>query len=147
MFRRLATSFTAACLALALVLGASSEGAAQDRYAQQISAFRAVLAEQADLDKGQLAADERALMEQWLQEAEALLQQGDRAGAARRLKRVEDGVELVRALVVASQMAGDADTQEQSAKVAAEQVESMKKEIEALVAKRQELQSQLQQLR
>jgi phage shock protein A len=138
---------TAAFLILALVLGASSEGAAQDRYVQQISAFRAVLAEQADLDKGQLAADERALMEQWLQEAEALLKKGDRTGAARRLKRVEDGMELVRALVVASQMAGDADTQEQSAKAAAEQVESMKKEIEALVAKRQELQSQLQQLR
>jgi phage shock protein A len=138
---------TAAFLTLALVLGASSEGAAQDRYVQQISAFRAVLAEQADLDKGQLAADERALMEQWLQEAEALLKKGDRTGAARRLKRVEDGMELVRALVVASQMAGDADTQEQSAKAAAEQVESMKKEIEALVAKRQELQSQLQQLR
>lgn len=145
--RRLATSLTAAFLILALVLGASSEGAAQDRYVQQISAFRAVLAEQADLDKGQLAADERALMEQWLQEAEALLKKGDRTGAARRLKRVEDGMELVRALVVASQMAGDADTQEQSAKAAAEQVESMKKEIEALVAKRQELQSQLQQLR
>jgi hypothetical protein len=138
------TALTALIIAFTLLIAAP--GAAQDRYGQQITAFRAVLAEQADLDKGALAADERALMEQWLSEAEAMLAKGDRAGASRRLKRVEDGMELVRALVVASQLAGDADKQEQSAKAAAEQVESMKKEVEALTAKRQELQTQLRQL-
>jgi hypothetical protein len=144
MPRRLLSSLAAATLAISLLTAAP--GWAQDRYVQQISAFRAVLAEQADMDKGALAADERALMEQWLAEAEELLAKGDRANAGRRLKRVEDGMELVRALVVASQMAGEADQQEQSAKAAAEQVSSMQKEIEALSARRQELQNQLRQL-
>jgi hypothetical protein len=135
-----------ALLALCAVVSVAPLASAQDRNAQQIEQFRAMLAEQVEQDTGGLAKAARELIERWLDEAESLIKQGERTEATRRLKRVEDGMDWVRALVAASQVAGAADRQEEAAKTAADQVEALKKEIETLDAKRAEIQAQLRQL-
>ena len=144
--RQLVVACMLVASALALGAGPAFAGAA-DRYREQIQTFRAQLAEQAEADEAGLAAQDINKLADWLDEAESLLEQGETDEAGYRLKRVEYGLELVRALTAASQIQAQAENQELAATEARAQVTELEQQVTELKARKAELEQQLRQLR
>lgn len=136
-------------VAVAVVCASASPAFADAaaRYRKQLETFRAEVTQQAEADEAGLASDELTLLADWLDQAETFLKQGDTDAAGYQLKRVEYGLDLVRALVAASQIEAKAKEQEAAHAQASEQVAKLKNEVDELVAKKAELQKQLQSLR
>lgn len=132
-------------LAMIFVIGVSSTAiaSAASRYKEQITAFRGELKTQAEADTGGLAADDLLQVAKWLDESEKLLAEGKTDEAGYRLKRAEYGLDLTRALVGASQIAGKADEQEKAFSEAQAQIGKLNKEIEQLQARKAELQKEI----
>lgn len=134
---------------LALVLGGMLYcSAAFGNDAQvQIEQFKTMLETVAESDTTGAVAEDRALVSKWLKEAEVLLANGDRDAAKKRLRRVELGMELVRALTATVEIRAAADEQEAAAHRAPETIAKLKQEVEALQRRKTELERELQQLR
>lgn len=112
----------------------------EERKVQQ---FEAMLAKQAELDSQGAAAKDRAMAEKWLKEAKVLLANGDDEAAAKRLRRVEFAIDLIRALVAASEIRTAAEEQEAAAYKAPERLSELQDELDALKKRKLELQRQL----
>jgi len=113
----------------------------------QIEQFKSMLETAAASDTTGAVAADRALVAKWLKEAEVLHASGNRDGAKKRLRRVELGMELVRALTATVEIRTAADEQEAAAHRAPETIASLKQEVEALQRRKAELERELQQLR
>lgn len=134
-----------AVIAAVVMIAVSSTAfaSAASRYKEQITAFRAELKTQAEADAGGLAADDLVKVADWLDQSEKLLNEGKTDQAGYRLKRAEYGLDLTRALVGASQIAGKADEQEKAYGDSQAQIEKLKKEIEQLQTRKAELQKEI----
>lgn len=127
------------------VMGFASAGFAEGG-SEQIAQFKTMLDQQAQLDTSNATAEDRDLIAKWIKEAEVLLASGDSDMAARRLRRVELGLDLIRAMVAAAEIRTAAEAQEAAAYNAPKVVEELQDEVDALKKKRAELQAELQRL-
>ncbi len=137
--KRLLSGFLTLVLVTFTFVGVAS-AEEQERQVQQ---FEAMLAKQAELDTQGAAAKDRAMAEKWLKEAKVLLANGDEEAAAKRLRRVEFAVDLIRALVAASEIRKAAEEQEAAAYKAPERLSELQDELDALKKRRAELQRKL----
>lgn len=140
-------TFGAVALVGVLLLGTPGFADAVDRYKGKLDELRAELVTQSEQDAAGLAQDDIAQITTWLSQAEKHLNEGDSDEASYKLKRAEYGIDLVRALTVASQIEAKAAEQEQAFGQSDEQVATLKAEVEALQAKKSELTQQLNQVR
>lgn len=120
---------------------------ANARYQQQIQQFKQMLEEQAEADERNLTERDRAQTSAWLQEAEVLLANGRTEQAARRLRRVEYSLDLIRAMVGAATIDTLADRQEAYYHTSKEQILQFEREIQELSAKARSLETELTRLR
>lgn len=134
-------AFALAVLLLGIPALASADGAST------LQTLRAELAAQSEQDAAGLAQDDIAQVTTWLAEADRHLEEGDSDEASYKLKRAEYGINLVRALTVASQVEAKAIEQETAFEQSDEQVATLKAEVEALQARKSELTQQLNQVR
>lgn len=137
------TKFMACLVAIAFVACTfAGTGFAQEQE-RQVEQFEAMLAKQAELDSQGAAAKDRAMAEKWLKEAKVLLASGDEEDAAKRLRRVEFALDLIRALVAASEIRKAAEEQEAAAYNAPERLSKLQDELDELKKRKSELQRQL----
>lgn len=114
---------------------------------EQIAQYQTVLAKiQEDTSVEAFSADFE-MVQKWLKEAEVLAANGDRDAASKRLRRVDLGVELVRALAASAQIRQAAQEQEEAAHKAPETIAELEGEVESLTKKKRELEQELQRLR
>ena len=132
-------------LTLLGVVFTTSIGSA-DESADQIAQYRAMLDQQAQADSKGVAATDRDLAAKWLKEAEVLVANGDSGAASRRLRRVEFALDLIRAMVAASEIRTAAETQEAAAFKNPELLEQLQTEVDALRKKKAELVAERQKL-
>ncbi len=130
-----------------LCVGVPGFAGAADRYKTQLEALRGELVTQSEQDAAGLAQSDIEQITTWLEQADAHLKAGDTDDAGYKLKRAEYGIDLVRALTVASQIEAKAVEQETAFGQSDDQVAALKAEVEALQAKKAELTQQLNQLR
>lgn len=120
---------------------------AASQYAEQLGVLRAELVKLTEQDAAGLAQEDIGRISGWLDEAEKELAERDSESASFLLKRSEYGVDLVRALTVASQIEAKAAEQEKAFSQVDEQIAALKVEAEALEAQKAQLTQQLNQLR
>lgn len=138
----------AGCIALTLISASSLAIAdASARQREQLAALRASLVTHAEQDDAKLASDDIQLVSSWLDQADELLAKREGDQASYRLKRAEYGVELVGAIVIASQIEAKANDQEAAFVRSDEQIAALKQEVEQLQQKRAALNSELNTLR
>ncbi len=144
---RLSTFIGVALVSGSLLIASTGFADAVARYSEQLGLLRTELATQTDADAAGIAQDDIAKVTSWLEEAETKLAERDTEAASYLLKRSEYGLDLIRNLTVVSQIEAKAEAQEKSFAQADEQVATLKAEVEALNAKKADLQQQLNQLR
>lgn len=120
---------------------------AASQYAEQLGTLRAELVKLTEQDEAGLAQEDIGRISGWLDEAEKELNDRDTETASFLLKRSEYGVDLVRALTVASQIEAKAAEQEKAFSQVDDQIAALKTEAEALEAQKAQLTQQLNQLR
>ena len=133
------------CCAMLATSPAFADAASQ--YAEQLGKLRADLVALTEQDAAGLAQEDIGRISGWLDQAEKELNERDAESASFLLKRSEYGVDLVRALTVASQIEAKADEQEKAFSQVDEQIATLKTETEALEAQKAQLTQQLNQLR
>ncbi|MBA2665289.1 MAG: hypothetical protein H0U74_23575 [Bradymonadaceae bacterium] len=117
------------------------------RYKQQIEQFKTMLEEQKQADTKGVSEKDRALTEKWLQESEVLLANGNGEATGRRLRRVEYALDLIRAMVAASNIDALAQQQEENFHSSGEQINAFEVEITELQRKKETLNQELQRVR
>lgn len=133
------------CVTVFAISPAFADAASQ--YADQLGTLRAELVKLTEQDTAGLAQEDIARISGWLDEAEKELAERDAESASFLLKRSEYGLDLVRALTVASQIESKATEQEKAFSQVDEQIAALKTEAEALQAQKAQLTQQLNQLR
>ncbi len=129
------------------VLGLVSASAFAAPTQQEIDQYKEMLKTQAEADSKNVSAADRAMAKKWLKEAEVLLANGEDEAATRRLQRVEFALDLIRAMVAASEIRAAAEQQEAEANKGPERTNELKKEIQQLQKRLGDLQRELQTLR
>ncbi|RDV39116.1 hypothetical protein DV096_00660 [Bradymonadaceae bacterium TMQ3] len=114
-----------------------------ERSRQQIGEFRAQLEELESSDRKEVASRDVEMIEGWLQEAEVLLANGQQEAVTMRMRRVEYGLDMVRALVQAGNIDASAESQEERYHQARAEIEELQSEISALERRKAELQEEL----
>ncbi len=141
MIRRISLILTMVGMLLlsTTLIAAEPDGSTVQQYRTELDEYKqAVGAKAADKDI--------EMVEKWLDEAEVLLANGDDGAAKRRLKRVEFGLDLVRAILAAEQVRNAAEEQEATAYTAPDTTEKLRADIEKLQQQKEELQSELKRL-
>lgn len=136
-----------AALAFAVTVATTLSAFAAEPSQATIEQYKAELQEYRQAEQADAASKDIEMVGKWLEEAEVLMANGDEGAAKRRLKRVEFGLDLVRALVAAEQVRAAAEEQEAAAYTAPETTEKLKKEIDQLQQDKERLQQELQKLR
>ena len=114
-----------------------------ERSRQQIGEFRAQLEELETTDRKAVASRDIEMVEGWLQESEVLLANGQQEAVSMRIRRVEYGLDMIRAMVQAGNIDASAESQEERYHQAQAEIEELQSEISALERRKAELQSEL----
>lgn len=144
---RILMSLLAVCFVF-VSFASTASAAAGDRYKQQAVQFSKMLEQQAEADQTDAASEDRQRTRKWLESVEVLLAKGNDKAAARLLKRVEFSLQLMQAMITASNIQAAADDQEEAYYKAKEQkIPEIKQEIETLQDQKKELEKELEKLR
>src|SRR5690554_3495466 len=110
-----------------------------ERSRQQIGEFRAQLEELETTDRKAVASRDIEMVEGWLQESEVLLANGQQEAVSMRIRRVEYGLDMIRAMVQAGNIDASAESQEERYHQAQAEIEKLQSEISALERRKAEL--------
>lgn len=147
LFEPTKAALLAVVLGVALALAAPSFADNGGKYSQQVDQFSQILEQQAERDQEGVATKDRERAQQWLENVEVLLANGDERKAKRLLKQVEFAITMMDAMITAEEIERLADRQEEAYfKAKEEQLPKLKKEIEKLEAERKKLENELEQL-
>jgi hypothetical protein len=134
-------------LALAGVVTFAAPAFAAEPDQATVEQYQTELEEYRGAKGADAAKKDIEMVQKWLDEAAVLVANGDDGAAKRRLKRVEFGLDLVRAIVAAEQVRMAAEEQEAAAYTAPETSAKLKAEIEKLLEQKQQLQNDLAKLK
>ncbi|RAL23692.1 hypothetical protein DL240_05910 [Lujinxingia litoralis] len=118
-----------------------------ERSRQQIGEFRSQLEELEASDRKQAATRDIEMIEGWLQESEVLLANGQQETVTMRMRRVEYGLDMVRAMIQAGNIDASAEGQEERYHQARAEIEELQSEIGALEGRKAELEAELARVR
>ena len=118
-----------------------------ERYAAQVETFRGQIQAHSEAKQAQSVQAELLELGAWVDQASALLKRGEVEAAGYRLKRVELGLDLVRAMLALAQtQAALGDQRQGTSELEARGLE-LSEEIKALGARKRKLQQELSRLK
>lgn len=142
MLRRisLGIAFAVALMWVGPIAAAEPDQAMVEQYRTELQEYQQAVGADA-------ASKDIEMVSKWIEEAEVLIAGGNEGAAKRRLKRVEFGLDMVRAIVAAEQVRLAAEEQETAAYSAPETAAKLEADIEKLQNEKSELQAELQRLK